>query len=75
MVNLKVRKIGNSLGVVLPREVLNRLHLGNGDKVFLTETPDGSYRVTPYDPEFEKQMKIAEEGMGHYRNTLRTLAQ
>ncbi len=74
MVNLKVRKIGNSLGVVLPREVLNRLHLEDGDKVYFTETPDGSYRVTPYDPEFEKQMKVAEKGMAQYRNTLRALS-
>ena len=75
MVDLKVRKVGNSLGVVLPREVLTKLHIGDGDKVFLTEAPDGSYRITPYDPEFEKQMRLAEEGMARYRNTLRTLAE
>jgi len=59
MLDLKIRKVGNSLGVVLPKEVLNRLHLKDGDKVFLTESPDGTYRITPYDPEFEKQMKLA----------------
>ena len=75
MLNLKVRKVGNSLGVTLPKEVLKRLHLKDGDKVFLVEAPDGSYRITPYDPEFEKQMKLAEEGMSHYRNTLRALAE
>ena len=75
MLDLKVRKVGNSLGVVLPKEVLNRLHLKDGDKVFLTESPDGSYRITPYDPEFEKQMKLAEAGMARYRNTLRNLAE
>ena len=74
MIDLKVRKIGNSLGVVLPKELLSRLHLEDGDQVFLTETPDGGYRLTPYDPEFEAQMKLAEEGMARYRNTLRALA-
>jgi len=75
MVDLKIRKVGNSLGVILPQEVLNQLHIGDGDKVFLTVAPDGSYRFTPYDPEFEKQMRLAEEGMARYRNTLRTLAE
>ena len=75
MVDLKIRKVGNSLGVVLPREVLKKLHIDDGDKVFLTEAPDGSYRITPYDPEFKKQMRLAEEGMNRYRNTLRTLAE
>ncbi len=75
MLDLKVRKIGNSLGVTLPKEVLKRLHLKEGDKVFLVEAPDGSYRITPYDPEFEKQMRLAEEGMSGYRNTLRALAE
>ena len=74
MIDLKVRKIGNSLGVVLPKELLTRLHLEDGDQVFLTEAPDGGYRLTPYDPEFEAQMKLAEEGMARYRNTLRALA-
>lgn len=73
MIDLKVRKIGDSLGLVLPREILNRLHLEDGDRVFFTETPDGGYRLTPYDPEFETQMKLAEEGMARYRNTLRAL--
>lgn len=74
MIDLKVRKVGNSLGVILPREVLSRLHLEDGDRVFLIETPDGGYRLTPYDPEFEEQMKLAEEDMARYRNTLRALA-
>lgn len=75
MLNLKVRKVGNSLGVTLPKEVLKRLHLKDGDKIFLVEAPDGSYRITSYDPEFEEQMKLAEEGMSRYRNTLRALAE
>lgn len=74
MLDLKVRRIGNSLGVVLPKEVLSRLKLHDGDKVFLTEAPDGSYRITPYDPEFEKQVKIGRKFLAKYRNTLRALA-
>jgi len=74
MLDLKVRRIGNSLGVILPKEVLSRLKLRDGDKVFLTEAPDGSYRITPYDPEFEKQVKIGRKYSAKYRNTLRALA-
>lgn len=74
MVDLKVRKIGNAQGVILPKEVLGRLQLREGDRVFLTEAPDGSYRITPYEPNFEKHMKVIREGMTRYRNTLRELA-
>ncbi len=75
MLDLKVRKVGNSLGLVLPREVLSRLKVEEGDRLFLTEAPNGTYRITQYDPEFEKQMKLAKKGMSKYRNTLRTLAE
>jgi putative addiction module antidote len=71
---LKIRQIGNSLGVVLPKETLNRLNLKSGDVLHLTEAPDGSMRITPYDPEFEEQMRLAREGMGKFRNALRELA-
>lgn len=74
MLDLKIRKIGNSLGVTLPKDVLRRLHLKDGDTVHLIEASDGSFRITPYDPEFEKQVKLAETGMARYRNTLRALA-
>lgn len=74
MVELKIVRIGNSLGVRFPREVLGRMHLGDGDKLILTEAPDGGYRLSPYDPEFERQLEVAEEGMREYRNTLRELA-
>ena len=74
MVELKVRKFGNSLGVVLPREVVNRLRTGDGEPLFLIEAPDGAYRLTPYDPAFEKKMVKAEEIIGRYRNTLHVLA-
>ena len=72
---LKVRPIGSSLGVVLPKETLARLNLKDGDTLYLTEAPDGSMRITPYDPSFEAQMRVAQEGMGRYRNALRKLAQ
>jgi putative addiction module antidote len=74
MVELKVRKFGNSLGVVLPKEVVNRLRAGNGERLFLIESADGDYRLTPYDPAFEKKMTKAEEIMSRYRNTLHALA-
>lgn len=74
MLDLKIRKVGNSLGVVLPRPVLNRLHIEDGDSIYLTEAPDGSYRITSYDPEFQKHMQLAEKGMIRYRNTLRALS-
>ena len=69
----KVSQIGNSLGLILPKEAATRLKVKKGDSVFLTETADG-YRITPYDPEFELQMTAAREGMSAYRNALRELA-
>jgi putative addiction module antidote len=74
MIELKVRKIGNSLGVVLPKEAVSRLHAGEGDRLFLIEGPSGAYHLTPYDPVFEKKMATAEGIMGRYRNTLHALA-
>ena len=73
MVALKLTAIGNSTGVVLPKEVTAKLGLEKGDVVFLTEGPDG-YRLTPYDPEFEKQMTAARKIMKKRRNALRELA-
>jgi putative addiction module antidote len=74
MVALKVRKFGDSLGVVLPKEVISRLRIGDGESLFLTEGPNGTYRLTPYDTAFEQKMAKAEEIMGRYRNTLHVLA-
>jgi putative addiction module antidote len=74
MVELKVRKFGNSLGVVLPKEVIQRLQSGDGEALFLIEAGDGEYRLTPYDPAFEKKMAKAEEIMNRYRNTLHVLS-
>ena len=74
MVELKIRKFGNSLGVVLPKEVIQRLQTSDGERVFLIEAGEGDYRLTPYDPAFEKKMEKAEQIMSRYRNTLRALA-
>jgi putative addiction module antidote len=74
MVELKIRKFGNSLGVVLPKEVINRLGTEEDGRIFLMEAGDSDYRLTPYDPAFEKKMKKAEEIMSRYRNTLRALS-
>jgi len=74
MLELKLRKIGNSLGVVLPKEAVNRLRADDGDRLFLIEGPDGSYQLTPYDPAFEKKMKKAEDIISRYRNTLHALS-
>jgi putative addiction module antidote len=73
MVQMKVRKIGNSLGVILPAEAMAALQVAEGDKLFLTQSPEG-FRITPYDPAFERQLKVAAKGMKKYRNALRELA-
>jgi putative addiction module antidote len=74
MLELKVRKIGNSLGVVLPKEAVRRLHADEGDRLFLIEAPNGVYQLTPYDPAFERKMKKAGNIIDRYRNTLHSLA-
>jgi putative addiction module antidote len=74
MVELKVRKFGNSLGVVLPKEVINRLHTGDGEPLFLIEGADGSYRLTPYDPDFQAKMAKADDIISRYGNALHVLA-
>jgi putative addiction module antidote len=74
MVALKVRKVGNSLGLVLPKEVVNRLRTSEGEEVFLIEGPNNTYRLTPFDPAFQKKMEKAEEIMSRYRNTLNVLS-
>jgi putative addiction module antidote len=70
---LKITKVGNSAGLLLPKEALARLRVEQGDTVFLTEAPDG-FRITPYDPEFERQMSVARKVMKKHRRALRELA-
>jgi putative addiction module antidote len=70
----KVVAIGNSLGIILPKEVASRLKLGKGDTVSLSETPVGIH-VTPYDEQFMRKMEATEKVMRKYRDTLRKLAE
>ena len=70
---LKLTKFGNSVGVILPKEVLGKLRAELGDSIFLSETPDG-FRITAHDPEFERQMNLAEKIMRDNRDILRALA-
>src|SRR3546814_18448928 len=67
---LKLIKIGNSTGVILPKEVLARLHVELGDEIYLSDAPDG-YRMTPSDPDFDATMQIAEDIMKEDRDSLR----
>jgi putative addiction module antidote len=71
---LEVKKIGNSTGVILPKELLARLKLEKGDWLYVSETAEGGLRLTPYDPTFEKGMRIAKKAMKTYRNALAELA-
>jgi putative addiction module antidote len=73
MVKLKVTTVGSSAGVILPKAVLARLHVDKGDTLFLTEAPDG-YRLTPYNPDFERQMDLARKVMRQRREVLKQLA-
>ena len=74
VLELKLRKVGNSVGVVLPKEALARLNAGEGDTVFLTDSPDGALRVTSQSPQFAETMKVVESLSRRYRNALRELA-
>jgi len=71
---LEIKKIGNSTGLILPKELLARLNLAQGDWVYVTELPDGGVRLTPYDPGFGEVMRLSDDVMDEYRDTLRALA-
>lgn len=73
-VKVKARQVGNSTGFIVPEHVLDRLKIHRGDEMFLTDAPDGSVRLSPYDPEFERQLDMAHEIMRRRRNALRALA-
>ena len=70
---LKLVQIGNSIGVILPKEVPARLKLSKGDLLHVTDTPDG-LALTPYDPSFDDQLELGREFMREYRDTFRALA-
>jgi putative addiction module antidote len=73
MFTLKLTQVGNSVGVILPKELLAKMNVEKGDEIFITESPDGM-RITPHNPDFEAQMKLAREIMKERRAVLRELA-
>lgn len=73
MIKASVRRVGNSLGITIPKSILDNYNLEEGDQLFLVETQDGMM-VTPYDPKFSGWVKAYESTNKRYRNTLRELA-
>ncbi len=71
---VKVTTVGNSVGIVLPKELLERLRISKGDTLFVSETPNGM-ELTPYDEAFAKQMEVAEQVMRRRRDVLKKLAE
>jgi len=74
MPSVKVTTVGNSVGIVLPKELLERLRINKGDTLFVTETPEG-LELTPFNAEFAEQMEVAERVMREDRDVLRKLAE
>ena len=71
---VKVTTVGNSTGIVLPKELLQKLKIEKGDTLYVTETPDG-VQMTPYQEDFARTMEVAEGIMRRYRDTLKRLAE
>ena len=71
---VEIKKIGNSDGLILPRELMQRLDLKRGQVLHVTELAGGGLQLLPYDPDFEKTIEIADEVMDEYRDTLAVLA-
>jgi putative addiction module antidote len=74
MLRFKVTTVGASAGFILTKEAMARLKVKKGDTVYLTEAPDGGYRLTPYNPDFERQMALAEDIMHGDRDVLKALS-
>jgi len=74
MQKLKLTTIGNSVGLILSKELLAKLRCGKGDLLYAVETPNG-IELTPYDPEFARQMDVAEDLMREDRDVLKKLAE
>jgi putative addiction module antidote len=72
--SVKVTTVGNSVGIVLPKEILTRLNVQKGDMLYITETPDG-VQLTPYDEKFARVMDAANQIMRENRDVLRKLAE
>ncbi len=73
MLKVKLTSIGNSVGVIIPKEALAKMNVSKGDTLFLAEEPEG-YKLTPYEKDFAQQVKVAEGVMSKYRNALHELA-
>ncbi|MCZ6881629.1 MAG: AbrB/MazE/SpoVT family DNA-binding domain-containing protein [Gammaproteobacteria bacterium] len=73
MLKVKVTAVGNSMGILLPKEALNKLRAAKGDTLYLVENPDG-FTISPYQKGFESQMEAAEKVLKKYRNALHELA-
>ena len=71
---LQIRKVGNSVGLILPKEVLARLKLAEGDKLYLTEQTERSFKLSPYDPSHARGMEIARQAFRDYADTFKALA-
>lgn len=74
VIELKLRKVGNSVGVILPKAALTLLNLGEGDTVVLSDTTDGGLRLTGHHPDFARKLEVAQKIARRYRNALRELA-
>ncbi len=75
MLKLKVRKFGNSLGFILPKEAVNTLHIKENQEIFAVESGENSLTLTPYDPGFEDKMKKLDDIIARYPNTLKILSE
>ena len=75
MTKLKLTAVGTSTGVVIPKDMLARLNVTKGDVLYAVEEAGGTYRLTPFDPDFSQKMDKAVEIMQRYRNTLHVLAE
>jgi len=74
VLELRLRKVGNSVGMVLPKEALARLNADDGDAIYLTDATDGGFRITAANPEFARKLKVAARLSRRYRHALKELA-
>jgi putative addiction module antidote len=71
---VQIKKIGNSDGLILPKELMQRLDLKRGQQLHIVELAGGGFQVLPYDPDFAKTVEVADKVMDEYRDTLAALA-
>ncbi len=73
MMEFKLTTVGSSVGFIVPKAAQERMKIAKGDTLYITDAPDGGYRLTPYSPDFERQMALAEKIMRDDRDILRAL--